>query len=739
MTSTIPLINPTTGIAPTFPNIKSTRIVSTTINIFSKCNYYTIDNHCIFANLTNEQILIKLKQDIISTYPFDGKCVIVNGSNSFSFQVTNTFNERNIINTEKEAFSINLGTCEQTLKDAYNITNELSLIILKYFKGEYSPNEKAIQYELYHPITYEKLNLSFCKNDTLEVNIQINLEQNFINLFEKAKEQGYNLLDPDDPFYSKICTRYTSENGTDVLLDDRVSFYFNKVANLTTCPENCRFISYSPEDQNLKCECGVIEADINTIDVNNIIGSNTYQSFYSTLKYSNYKVMRCYNLVFNFPIFRTNIGSILTLILFIIYIIFMIYYVYQGISPIRISISKIIFKKEKTDISNKNQGTKSEKRNKVGTSYSRKTLIYEEDKNKSVKYPPKKRKQSDLEVCKTDKNKNTEHFDLIDSSTKRKEDTNIKSYLKKKNMKASSKKYAKSNSVIEMQNNYKISKFKESKINKVTKDEDLMNDMIQTNKKLKTKKEEIISDYNDENMEAFGPEDYDNFELNNLDYLPACEVDQRSFFVTYWSVLLREHIGLMTFFSWNDHNLFYVKINRFIIQFTTNMAMNGLFFSDESMHYLYVNNGEYNFVQKIPQMLIALVIEHILEVILCYLSLTDTPYYAIKEITKNKINVENKIKIFKIIKCVKIKLIIFHIFTFLLFLFYWYFISAFCAVYKNTQVIFIRDSLTSYFTAMLDPFVIYALTTILRSISLCRCCRTKASFVYGVSQFLPLF
>ena len=173
-------------------------------------------------------------------------------------------------------------------------------------------------------------------------------------------------------------------------------------------------------------------------------------------------------------------------------------------------------------------------------------------------------------------------------------------------MKASNKKYAKSNSVIEMQNNYIISKFKESKINKVTKDEDLMNDMIQTNKKLKTRKEEIISDYNDENMEAFGPEDYDNFELNNLDYLPACEVDQRSFFVTYWSVLLREHIGLMTFFSWNDHNLFYVKINRFIIQFTTNMAMNGLFFSDESMHYLYVNNGEYNFVQKIPQMLILL-------------------------------------------------------------------------------------------------------------------------------------
>ena len=156
------------------------------------------------------------------------------------------------------------------------------------------------------------------------------------------------------------------------------------------------------------------------------------------------------------------------------------------------------------------------------------------------------------------------------------------------------------------------------------------------------------------------------------------------------------------------------------------------------MHYLYVNKGEYNFIQKIPQMLISLVIEHILEVILCYLSLTDAPIYEIKELSKNK-TTENKEKIFQIIKCIKKKLIAFNIFTFLLFLFYWYFISAFCAVYKNTQKIFLIDSMSSILTTMLDPFAIYAISTMLRAISLSGCCKKKISFVYSVSNLLPIF
>ena len=83
--------------------------------------------------------------------------------------------------------------------------------------------------------------------------------------------------------------------------------------------------------------------------------------------------MRCYNLVFNFKIFCHNYGSIITLIFFIIYVIFMIYYSCKTISPIKISISKLLFDEQKKEGENELNdmkkitfGTKSEK-SKKGT------------------------------------------------------------------------------------------------------------------------------------------------------------------------------------------------------------------------------------------------------------------------------------------------------------------------------------------------------------------------------------
>ncbi len=142
------------------------------------------------------------------------------------------------------------------------------------------------------------------------------------------------------------------------------------------------------------------------------------------------------------------------------------------------------------------------------------------------------------------------------------------------------------------------------------------------------------------------------------------------------------------------------------------------------------------FVEKIPQLLFTLIVSHIIEVILCYLSMTDTPIYEIKAIPIKQRAGE---KIIDIIDCMKTKLTIFFIFTFLLFLFYWYFISAFCAVYQNTQVIFLRDFGISVLTSLIDPFIIYALTCVLREISLSKCCKKKLCCVYKLSDLIPIF
>ena len=456
-------------------------------------------------------------------------------------------------------------------------------------------------------------------------------------------------------------------------------------------------MSYSTETKYLKCECKINTTDIVTLDVAHISGDNVAKSFYSTLKYSNWKVMICYNLVFNFKIFCHNYGSILSLILFIIYLLFMMYYSSKEISPLKISISKIIFKD--TDIENNNNLDLKQK-NKVSP---KKMKVKE-------KNPPKKTNMKKIKEDIDDTPKNTEEFEFIGNDTKRK---------KKKN---------KTNN--KMKRNSKIKR--KSQKGKKNLDIQIRNINIENIDEIKTR--DSISKL--QNYEKYLNKNLDNFELNNLDYEQASELDNRGFCRTYWSVLLREHSALLTFVAWHDYNLFYVKIERFLILFCTDMTMNGLFFSDESMHNLYVNNGEYSFVQQLPQILYSLIVCHILEVILCYLSMTDTAIYEIKGLPRNGQNSE---KILDIIDCMKRKLVIFFVFTFFLFLFYWYFISAFCAVYQNTQKIFLRDSITSFITSMIDPFIIYGITMILRLISLSKCCKKKCSCIYRISDLIPIF
>ena len=115
------------------------------------------------------------------------------------------------------------------------------------------------------------------------------------------------------------------------------------------------------------------------------------------------------------------------------------------------------------------------------------------------------------------------------------------------------------------------------------------------------------------------------------------------------------------------------------------------------------------------------------------MSLTDKHIYQIKNLDKDK-----KFNSFKILRCIKKKLIVFYIFTIILYLFYWYFISAFCAVYKNTQKILFKDSLVSFVISLIYPFALYLIPASLRIISL-RATKKDKRFLYKISNIFPLF
>ena len=174
------------------------------------------------------------------------------------------------------------------------------------------------------------------------------------------------------------------------------------------------------------------------------------------------------------------------------------------------------------------------------------------------------------------------------------------------------------------------------------------------------------------------------------------------------------------------------------------MAMNVFFFSDETMHKMFLDYGKYNFIQQIPQIIYSTLVSKLIEILLCFLSMTDNYCYQIKKsknLNRNKIKKSknlNRNKIKKIKKLIKIKIIFFYIFTLVMFGFYWYLITCFCAVYKNTQMAFIKDSLSSFILDNIIPLVIYLIPSLLRMISLKKNLLCS-KHLYQLSNLIPFF
>ena len=685
-----------TPIIITTPIFETTAMPIITTENIPICNFDSYyNNECKFLNYSESQVLDKVRE-LITSYPNNNKSLSVSMPTEDALEITNDKKELLFLNDTQLPW-LDLGECGEKIRALYRNNSNEPLIIIKYGIISDLTYEKELQYEVYDPDNFTKIDLSICNDSNVNLYIEMPISDELAKILKNIIDQGYNPFDINDKFYREICTPYDSENGTDVLLDAREEYYYSSL-NEIVCPDNCHAANYDLDSKYLKCECEVNDTDI-TLNLKHITGENIGNSFYSTLKNSNWKVMICYNLVFNLKIFAHNYGSIISLIFFLVYVGFIIYYIFRGIEPLQLEVSKIMFKDMQDEEDKKEEDANTAKTNKI------KNKKKGKGKKVKIKEPPKKGKS---------RKENADNTGI----TIAKDSDNTKTVSFNEAKKLKNEKLMTNPGKTKSKNNPFKDKFKK--------------ELIYTEgANLKNKKEKKENEIVDEEIIL----NLSNFQLNKLEYLDACKYDKRPFLKIYWSVLMREHILLFTFFSWNDYNLFYIKIERFLVLICTQMAMNGLFFSDESMHKAN-KTDDYNFVQQLPKIIFSLIATHIIEVLLCYLSMTDTTIYRIKELSRSK---QNEEKILDEIKCMKRKLIGFFISTCLLFLFYWYFISAFCAVYQNTQKTFLLDSLISIIVQFIDPFFIYGLKILLRHLSMLKCANKKLGCVYKTSDLIPIF
>ena len=482
-------------------------------------------------------------------------------------------------------------------------------------------------------------------------------------IFKTLNESGYNLFNSSDSFYNDVCSIYTTENGTDISLLDRKELIYDNNKDTYLCQDGCKFISYNLTTKQSKCNCdiqnhqtitNVDEIDFDKKEINELI--------ITSLKNSNFKVIKCYKLIFSKIGQTKNIGSYILFVILLSLIISMIFYCIYGNKKLNDFVDLIIRQNFVNKFNKRNDGIEKTSKKKSNNSIitptkkiSHKSISIDIKNLKSYKNLKNSNSiitKENLKKTKTKikiKNKNNDTVNHIIYKKMGKKNNNPpkklsrKSRLSRKDLSAISK----SNyNLIDDPNkleskNYltrkSAPKYNSSILSSITKkksnNDKIINIINYTNKiniYNRAKKKTCNKQKSQDLMIQKEICALNDREINILPYKKALELDRRTYFQYYFSLLKIKILILYTFLPSKDYNLFFLKISLFLLSFSLYFTVNAFFFSDESMHIITINNGMYKLFYQIPQILVSSVISLTINKILKVLSSSESSMLSIK-------------------------------------------------------------------------------------------------------------
>ena len=220
-------------------------------------------------------------------------------------------------------------------------------------------------------------------------------------------------------------------------------------------------------------------------------------------------------------------------------------------------------------------------------------------------------------------------------------------------------------------------------------------------------------------------------EINSLPFKDAINLDKRNFIQYYLSLLKTKHSILYIFYT-KDYNSKIIKVSIQIFDIATLIAVNALFFNDETMHKIYVDRGSFDFIYQLPQIIYSTIISFVLNTLIQFLGLTEDNILNFKN---GKFPLRNFNQKFNKLKTLlQIKFAFFFIISTLILFSYWYYVTCFCGIYRNTQIHLLKDSLFSFITSLITPFCIYLIPSAFRLLAL----KLKSKILYGFSKLLQM-
>ena len=606
----------------------------------------------------------------------------------------------------KQGTYIEFLSCEDKLNNLYTLNN-LILVQVEVNMNEENSLTNKIFYSIFDENKNE-VDLSICSNDHIKINYKIKdnsplnttMVLNFANM-------GVDILNINDPFFNDICFVY-SINNLDVILKDRVKYIYQ---NYSFCDSDCTYENINLEKNIISCSCSINHLD--NIQKNDAIMLIFKEKILSTLQKSTFGVIKCYKLVFTKSKLR-NIGFWAFCTGLILRFIIATNYFINGISPIKKYITEEMIKYH--------------------------YISKEDDKN-------------DLLYIPSNANLNSNLVSINDQKKKKKKKKKIKIKVKRKVFKKRKEIMPTSSEEIiqtdnKMNKNIKetngLDNYIKNNVNNLLKRTYTLKEKIEEEIKEEIKeRKEVSSYYNlikiDDNNSPDKQLKFSKYTVDNNDYELALIYENRAFCRILWIFYIAKNELLNTFCNKSPLSLKILRVHLLMLSISFDFALNSLFYFSDNISDKFHYKGENEFTNSLIINLFSTIISTCLGMFITFLfqmltESNDNLEEGFREeekkmrkddnyIVSNERKIEIKNGIIKTLKILKIKIIIFFLLDSIIHLFFSYYMIAFCEVYKNTQINWFTDSISSTFLSFFAQILTSFILTILYKISLkCKCC-----------------
>ena len=440
------------------------------------------------------------------------------------------------------------------------------------------------------------------------------------------------------------------------------------------------------------------------------------------MKYNtNLDVLKCYKILFTKEGFIKNIGNFIIISIIILYISLINYFSAKGFNSFKIYLEKILKIKKQEDNNNKFHVEKIVDVNNVKEKKNFEKSLINDEYNNNILNNDIKKNSNIKNIIHTENEINSNYNNSLNVLSKKivNFDNPLLSHLNNENISR--------NVVANNRYDSKVPKKKKIKIKvKRKRALDIGELGISSDFSSRTNNILIFSknnnpnkvDRHESNKTMISAEKnqieinkYYDCELNSLSYSQAIEKDKRTYCQFYISLLKTKHLLIFPFCIYSDYNPFIIKICIFLLALSIFLIINALFYTNSIIHGIYEEEGKYILKNHINNSILSAVISTVIFHLIKYFFTSDKIIIKIKN-EKNSENLEDKIV--NIFKCLVIKFTLFSDLSLLLLFLFWYYISCFCAVFKNSQSFLIKDTLYSLAFSLLYHFVINLIPGIFR-------------------------